>query len=169
MMNRRHFLATTAFGLVAAPMVRAAGVEGQVYEVTLTDALTNHFELTQAYPGFVTKVAELTGDPRYVSLSDDKASLRTAVADRQIADILRANPVVLTADQLAAALALGAEGVWCGSVWLTTATYNWGPRYLSRINALISNTWKADNYYGTIADGFTSLAQFVRSDDPKPE
>jgi peptide-methionine (R)-S-oxide reductase len=37
-MNRRHFLATTAFGLVAAPMVRAAGVEGQVYEVTLTDA-----------------------------------------------------------------------------------------------------------------------------------
>lgn len=73
-------------------------------EVTLTDALTNHFELTQAYPGFVTKVAELTGDTRYTSLSDDKASLRTAVVDRQIADILRANPVTLTADQLAAAL-----------------------------------------------------------------
>ena len=73
-------------------------------EVTLTDALTNYFELTQAYPGFVTKVAELTGDTRYISLSDDKASLRTAVADRQIADILRANPVALTAGQLAAAL-----------------------------------------------------------------
>ena len=73
-------------------------------EVTLTDALTNHFELTQAYPGFVTKVAELMGDPRYISLSDDKASLRTAVVDRQIADILRANPVALTAGQLAAAL-----------------------------------------------------------------
>ena len=73
-------------------------------EVTLTDALTNHFELTQAYPGFVTKVAELTGDTRYISLSNDKASLRTAVADRQIADILRANPVGLSAYQLAAAL-----------------------------------------------------------------
>ncbi len=73
-------------------------------EVTFTDALTNHFELTQAYPGFVTKVAELTGDSRYISLSDDKAALRTAVADRQIADILRANPVTLTANQLAAAL-----------------------------------------------------------------
>lgn len=73
-------------------------------EVTLADALTNHFELTQAYPGFVTKVAELTGDTRYISLSNDKASLRTAVADRQIADILRANPVALTAGQLAAAL-----------------------------------------------------------------
>jgi peptide-methionine (R)-S-oxide reductase len=36
-MNRRHFLATTAFGLAAASMARA-GVEGQVYEVTLTDA-----------------------------------------------------------------------------------------------------------------------------------
>ena len=46
------------------------------------------------------------------------------------------------------------------SVWLTTAVYDWGPRYLSRINALMSNTWKSDNYYGTIADGFTSLAQF---------
>ena len=73
-------------------------------DVTLTDALTNHFELTQAYPGFVTKVAELTGDPRYISLTDDKATLRTAVADRQIADILRANPVALTANQLAIAL-----------------------------------------------------------------
>jgi sulfite reductase (NADPH) flavoprotein alpha-component len=73
-------------------------------EVTLTDALTNHFELTQAYPGFVTKVAELTGEPRYISLSEDKAALRAAVADRQIADILRANPIALTADQLAAAL-----------------------------------------------------------------
>ena len=73
-------------------------------DVTLTYALTNHFELTQAYPGFVTKVAELTGDTRYISLSDDKAALRTSIADRQIADILRANPIALTADQLAAAL-----------------------------------------------------------------
>ena len=37
-MHRRQFLATTAFGLVAAPLARAAGVEGQVYEITLTDA-----------------------------------------------------------------------------------------------------------------------------------
>jgi len=47
-----------------------------------------------------------------------------------------------------------------GPVWLTAATYDWGPRYLSRVNALIGNTWKADNYYGTIADNFTSLAAF---------
>lgn len=83
---------------------RDALVSSSSGEVTLTDALTNHFELTQAYPGFVTKVAELTGDSRYVSLSNDKATLRTAVADRQIADILRAHPIVLSADQLASAL-----------------------------------------------------------------
>ena len=47
-----------------------------------------------------------------------------------------------------------------GSVWLTTATYNWGPYYLSRVNALSDGTWKQGNYYGTIADGFTSLAPF---------
>jgi sulfite reductase (NADPH) flavoprotein alpha-component len=81
-----------------------AVVSTAIGDVTLADALTNRFELTQAYPGFVTKVAELTGDIRYISLSDDKAALRTSIADRQIADILRANPITLTAEQLAAAL-----------------------------------------------------------------
>ncbi len=71
---------------------------------TISDALTHDFELTQAYPGFITKVAELTSDERYVALTNDKATLRSAVTDCQIADILRANPVALTADQLAAAL-----------------------------------------------------------------
>ncbi|MFM8971953.1 MAG: BMP family ABC transporter substrate-binding protein [Actinomycetota bacterium] len=47
-----------------------------------------------------------------------------------------------------------------GDVWLTAATYNWGPRYLSRVNDLKSDTWKQANYYGTIADNFTSLAPF---------
>ena len=46
------------------------------------------------------------------------------------------------------------------SVWLTTATYNWGPYYLAKINAASDGTWKQDNYYGTIADNFTSLAPF---------
>ena len=71
---------------------------------TISDALTHDFELTQAYPGFITKLAELTSDERYVALANDKATLRSAVTDCQIADILRANPIALTADQLAAAL-----------------------------------------------------------------
>lgn len=47
-----------------------------------------------------------------------------------------------------------------GSVWLTTATYNWGPHYLGQVNDLIGGTWKQSNYYGTLADGFASLAAF---------
>ncbi len=45
-------------------------------------------------------------------------------------------------------------------VWLTTATYDWGPYYLSQVKALQSNTWKQSNYYGTLADNFTSLAPY---------
>ena len=45
-------------------------------------------------------------------------------------------------------------------VWLTTATYNWGPYYLSRVNAVKDKTWKQGNYYGTLADNFTSLAPY---------
>ena len=46
------------------------------------------------------------------------------------------------------------------SVWQTAATYNWGPFELSEINKLIGKTWKQNNYYGTIADNFTGLAQY---------
>jgi len=47
-----------------------------------------------------------------------------------------------------------------GDVWLTAATYNWGPRYLSRVNDLKSGDWKQSNYYGTLADSFTALGPF---------
>jgi basic membrane protein A len=44
--------------------------------------------------------------------------------------------------------------------WLTAAVYNWGPYYLRRIKAAMAGTWKPGFYYGTINDGFTSLAPF---------
>lgn len=44
--------------------------------------------------------------------------------------------------------------------WLTAALYHWGPYYLRRINAAINGTWKPGFYYGSINDGFTSLAPF---------
>jgi len=46
------------------------------------------------------------------------------------------------------------------TVWLTTAVYNWGPYYVKKINGVRDGSWKQDNYYGTIADGFTNIAQF---------
>ena len=50
-----------------------------------------------------------------------------------------------------------------GSIWQTAATYNWGPYELSSVNKVIDGTWKQNNYYGTIADNFTSLAQYGSS------
>lgn len=49
------------------------------------------------------------------------------------------------------------------SVWQTAPTYNWGPYELASVNKLISKTWKQNNYYGTIADNFTGLAQYGSS------
>jgi basic membrane protein A len=44
--------------------------------------------------------------------------------------------------------------------WLTAAVYNWGPYYLRRVKAAMNGTWKPGFYYGSIKDGFTSLAPF---------
>ncbi|MEI8104689.1 MAG: BMP family ABC transporter substrate-binding protein [Actinomycetes bacterium] len=44
--------------------------------------------------------------------------------------------------------------------WLTAATYNWGPYYLSRVKATMAGTWKTGSYYGSLQDGFVQLAPF---------
>ena len=44
--------------------------------------------------------------------------------------------------------------------WLTAAVYNWGPYYLRRVKAAMNGTWKPGFYYGSINDGFTSLAPY---------
>jgi basic membrane protein A len=44
--------------------------------------------------------------------------------------------------------------------WLTAAVYNWGDYYVRRVKAAINGTWKPGFYYGSIKDGFTSLAPF---------
>ena len=44
--------------------------------------------------------------------------------------------------------------------WLTAAVYNWGPYYLSRVKAAMADTWTSSFYYGSIKDGFTSLAPY---------
>jgi basic membrane protein A len=44
--------------------------------------------------------------------------------------------------------------------WLTASVYNWGLYYLSRVKAAMDGTWKTGFYYGSIKDGFTSLAPY---------
>jgi basic membrane protein A and related proteins len=44
--------------------------------------------------------------------------------------------------------------------WLTAAVYNWGPYCLKQVKAAMNGTWKPGFYYGSIKDGFTSLAKY---------
>src|SRR5690349_9600791 len=44
--------------------------------------------------------------------------------------------------------------------WLTAATYDWGPYYLKRVQAVMDGTWKSGFYYGSIKDGMIRLAPF---------
>jgi basic membrane protein A len=47
--------------------------------------------------------------------------------------------------------------------WLTAAVYNWGPYYTKRVQAAMNGSWKTGNYYGSIRDGFTTLAPFGKN------
>jgi basic membrane protein A len=44
--------------------------------------------------------------------------------------------------------------------WVTASVYNWGPYYLKRVKAAMNGTWKPGFYYGSINDGFTTLAKY---------
>jgi basic membrane protein A and related proteins len=44
--------------------------------------------------------------------------------------------------------------------WLTGAVYNWGPYYLRKVKAAMNGTWKTNFYYGTLKEGFVSLAPY---------
>jgi basic membrane protein A and related proteins len=93
----------------------------------------------------------------------------TAAAKNLIAagvDVLGQN-----VDSPAAGVVAEAKGVpWVGydsdarksapKQWLTAAVYNWGLYYVKRVRAAINGTWKSGFYYGTIKDGFTSLAPY---------
>jgi basic membrane protein A len=50
-------------------------------------------------------------------------------------------------------------------VWLTAAIYDWGPYYTEQVQTLLEGDWKKADYYGNIADGFTSLAPFGKRVD----
>lgn len=45
-------------------------------------------------------------------------------------------------------------------VWLTAAIYDWGPYYTKQVQGVIDGGWKKVDYYGNMADGFTSIAPF---------
>ncbi len=44
--------------------------------------------------------------------------------------------------------------------WLTGAIWDWGPFYIATTKSVLADSWKSDQYYGTIADGLVGLAPF---------
>lgn len=72
--------------------------------LTIEQALTEQLELTQSYPAFAEKYAAATGNAALAELAADKTALRAYLNERQIIDIVRDHPGLLSAQQLADAL-----------------------------------------------------------------
>jgi len=82
--------------------------------------------------------------------------ISTMVLVPQVVDAVAPMPVLAAGGigrgrQVAAALALGAEGAWCGSVWLTTQQSEIAPELLERLlaarssDAILSKVWSGKN------------------------
>jgi basic membrane lipoprotein Med (substrate-binding protein (PBP1-ABC) superfamily) len=67
--------------------------------------------------------------------------------------------------------AQAAEGVaWAGyntdqsvnypTVWLTSTVYNWDVYEIPRLQQVLDGTWTSGDYYGSLADGFVTLAPY---------
>ena len=102
------------------------------------------------------KVASLVGSPEHAirqrqagvdlivaqgtEAGGHTGTIATMVLTPQIVDLIAPIPVlaaggIATGRQMAAAMALGAAGVWCGSVWLCTAQSNAPPEVKRKILA----------------------------------
>lgn len=66
----------------------------------LREALTRHFELTRLHGGFITGLAEISGNAALKDLAGDKAQVNALVASAQVVDVLKRFPATLTAEQL---------------------------------------------------------------------
>ncbi|MBW3762910.1 assimilatory sulfite reductase (NADPH) flavoprotein subunit [Aeromonas jandaei] len=67
---------------------------------SLHAALTSHFELTRLHGGFITGLADISGNAALKDLAGDKAQVNGLVASAQIVDVLKRFPTALTAEQL---------------------------------------------------------------------
>lgn len=66
----------------------------------LRAALTGHFELTRLHGGFITGLADISGNDALKDLAGDKVQVNALVASAQIVDVLKRFPTALTAEQL---------------------------------------------------------------------
>jgi len=54
-------------------------------------------------------------------------------------------------------------------IWLTAPIYNWGGYYTAQCQSVLDGTWKKEDYYGSLKDGFNLLAPYgkIVADDTK--
>lgn len=73
-------------------------------QLPVSQALADELELTQSYPAFVDKYARASNSEVLLALVADKVALRAYLAERQIIDIVREHPALISAQQLVDAL-----------------------------------------------------------------
>lgn len=67
---------------------------------SLREALTRHVELTRLHGGFITGLADISGNAALKDLAGDKAQVNALVASAQVVDVLKRFPTALSAEQL---------------------------------------------------------------------
>jgi len=69
-------------------------------EMSIEQALTQHFELTQLHPGFVSAYGSAAQSDELVALGEDKDAAREFTAERQVLDVVRQYPADISVEQL---------------------------------------------------------------------
>ncbi|MDL5382920.1 assimilatory sulfite reductase (NADPH) flavoprotein subunit [Aeromonas hydrophila] len=67
---------------------------------SLREVLSHELELTRLHGGFITGLAEISGNAALKDLAGDKAQVNALVASAQVVDVLKRFPTALTAEQL---------------------------------------------------------------------
>lgn len=67
---------------------------------SLREVLSRELELTRLHGGFITGLAEISGNAALKDLAGDKAQVNALVASAQVVDVLKRFPTELTAEQL---------------------------------------------------------------------
>ncbi|BBU03625.1 MULTISPECIES: assimilatory sulfite reductase (NADPH) flavoprotein subunit [Aeromonas] len=67
---------------------------------SLREVLTRELELTRLHGGFITGLAEISGNAALKDLAGDKAQVNALVASAQVVDVLKRFPTALTTEQL---------------------------------------------------------------------
>ncbi|WP_171283196.1 assimilatory sulfite reductase (NADPH) flavoprotein subunit [Aeromonas sp. 1805] len=67
---------------------------------SLREVLSRELELTRLHGGFITGLADISGNAALKDLAGDKAQVNALVASAQVVDVLKRFPTALTAEQL---------------------------------------------------------------------